>query len=69
MGENVPQRRERIVLAIEEFWAEHGYAPTRAQVAEIAGLGESTVRAHITALVQEGRLMEDPGHRNLRVLI
>lgn len=58
--------RELIVDTVESFCNEHGYSPTRAQLAEILGLNRTTVSAHVAALLQEGRL-EEAGPRTLRV--
>ncbi|QNN53181.1 LexA family protein [Nocardioides mesophilus] len=70
----VQQREKTAALdalceAIERYTAEHGYSPTRGELAEATGLGESTVRRHLKSLIAEGRVTEGSGPRTLRLAL
>lgn len=58
---------DRILSAIEAYIDEHGYSPTKDEIAEVAGIPNSTTRRHIQALLADGRLTEGKGARTLRL--
>lgn len=60
------RRREEILEAIERYIDEHGYSPTKAELAVTLGVSEETIYRHIKKLVAEGRLEEGSGPRTLR---
>lgn len=61
------ERREAIIDAIETYLDEHGYPPTKVELAHILGMSDQTVGRHIKALVEDGRLIDDGGPRALRL--
>lgn len=61
------QRREEILAAVERFIDEHGYSPTKAELATMIGVSEYTIYSHVKKLIAEGRLEEGPGPRTLRI--
>lgn len=65
--EKVAERREAIVQAVEAHWANHGYGPTRPELAEATGLSEATVSTHVRGLIDDGVLVEPGGSRTLRI--
>lgn len=62
----VRERRAQIVTTIGDYWEEHGYAPTRTEIAKAMGLSPDTVTTHVKALIEEGVLTET-GPRTLRL--
>lgn len=58
---------DAICEAVEEYTNEHGYSPTKKEIAVITGQGESTVRTHVQQLLADGRLTEGKGPRTLRL--
>jgi SOS-response transcriptional repressor LexA len=53
-----PQQRN-IYLFINQFRGEHGYSPSRNEIAEYASLHPSTVREHLSALERKGYITWD----------
>lgn len=66
-AEKARRAKDAIVEAVGQYWDEHGYPPTKVEIAKSVGLGNSTVRRHIQTLVDEGRLTEGDGPRTLRL--
>ena len=52
--------REHLVDAIDRFWFDHGRAPSERELAKQLDMTPPTVHAHLTALIEEGRLAKDP---------
>lgn len=59
-------KKDRIVDALAELTEQNNYPPTRPELAEATGYSLITVRRYVTMLIEEGRLVETPGHRTLR---
>lgn len=58
-GEKV---RDAIVKAIITYIEEHQYPPTVREIGEMVGLkSTSSVQAHLTKLIEEGRVETDAG--------
>ncbi|MGY0503964.1 transcriptional repressor LexA [Luteimonas sp. e5] len=55
-------RQQQVLAYIEEFIAEHGYAPTEREIADAFGLASKTgPRKHMAALAEAGRIRLVPG--------
>ena len=55
------ERQQRILRAINEFAAEHGYPPSVREIGERVGLSSSsTIHAHLKALEKRGLISRDP---------
>jgi SOS-response transcriptional repressor LexA len=50
------EKQEMLILAIRSFVAEHGYAPTVREVAEILGIGHGTAQRALEDLARTGRI-------------
>jgi SOS-response transcriptional repressor LexA len=61
------RRREEILKTIEDFIDEHGYPPTRQEVADLNGCSLETASRQIRTLISEGRLTEGNGPRTLAI--
>lgn len=56
--------RELLFRSIESYLAAHGYGPTVRELCEDTGLSSTaTVHYHLRRLVQEGRILMDPGKK------
>lgn len=66
-AERARKAKEAIVEAVAQYWDDHGYAPTKVEIAQTIQLGNSTTRRHIQELVELGRLTEGKGQRTLRL--
>jgi SOS-response transcriptional repressor LexA len=52
--------KDRILIFIESFSAENGYAPTIREIGEAVGLrSTSTVHGHVERLVEKGLLIKE----------
>lgn len=51
----------RTLNAIAEFRATHRYCPTAKDLADARGCSTRTIRQHLTALVNAGRVRMQPG--------
>lgn len=62
MGVNQPTERQRRILeAISEYAAEHGYPPSVREIGERVGLSSSsTVQSHLKTLERRGLISRDP---------
>lgn len=58
---------EKVLAAIVDYTDEHGRPPTRVEVADITGLALNTVKRAVKGLVQSGILIDELGHRGLRL--
>ncbi len=55
------ERQRRILAAINELTAEHGYPPSVREIGERVGLSSSsTIHAHLKALERRGLISRDP---------
>lgn len=55
------ERQRRILQAIADFKAEHGYPPSVREIGERVGLSSSsTIHAHLKALERRGLISRDP---------
>jgi repressor LexA len=55
------ERQQRILRAINDFAAEHGYPPSVREIGERVGLSSSsTIHAHLKALEKRGLISRDP---------
>jgi biotin operon repressor len=50
-------RRREILVFIEKYSAEHGWAPSGAEIAAAIGVSATAVSKHIRRLEEEGRLV------------
>jgi biotin operon repressor len=50
-------RRREILAFIEKYSAEHGWAPSGAEIASAIGVSATAVSKHIRRLEEEGRLV------------
>lgn len=67
-GDGIQRRKEMLIEAVERYWSDYGYAPTREELVELTGLSRRTVQKHVAALLKDGALAEEPGKsRTLRV--
>lgn len=63
------ETRQKVFEAVSALIEETGVSPTVPEIAKKTGLGQNTIKRHVDALVDEGRLGRTPGqHRSLRVL-
>lgn len=64
------RRREQIMAFIVQFWAEHGYSPSIAEIGEGVGIvSPNAVRSHLQKLISEDRIKMDPGiARSIRLV-
>jgi repressor LexA len=54
---SLPERQQRILVAIRDWVVKHGYSPTTRQIGEAVGLrSPSTVSKHLTSLEEKGFL-------------
>jgi len=54
---SLPERQQRILVAIREWVVKHGYSPSTRQIGEAVGLrSTSTVSKHLTSLEEKGFL-------------
>lgn len=61
------ENRARIVEYVVQYLAEHGYPPTRVEIAKGVGLGETITYRHVRTLINEGVLEEPHGVGSLRL--
>lgn len=61
------EARQKVFEALSDFLEEHGHSPLRKELAETTGLSLITVRRHIAALIEEGRVSEGAGPRTLHI--
>lgn len=61
------ETRTKILDMIERFTEEHGYPPTKHEIADDLGIAYNTARRHIAVLIADGRLEEGDGPRTLRI--
>lgn len=54
-------RREEVLNAIRSFVKTHGYAPTVRDLADILGVGHSTIQRALTDLVNDGKIQRAGG--------
>lgn len=67
--ERALETRQKVFEAVADLIEETGVPPTMPEIAKKTGLGQNTIKRHVDALVDEGRLGRTPGqHRSLRVL-
>lgn len=53
--------RRRVLLAIEDYMAEHGWSPSVRELCKATGLSStSTVHMHLTALERDGYIERTP---------
>ena len=59
----------RVLEAIVEFWAEHGYSPSLREIGKAVGRAPSVVSRHLAYLRNKGLIAYDDGiTRSIRVL-
>lgn len=54
-------RREEVLKAIRGFVKSHGYAPTVRDLADMLGVGHSTIQKALTDLVNDGKIQRAGG--------
>jgi SOS-response transcriptional repressor LexA len=61
--------RRLVLAALGAFISQHGYSPTVRELAAACGIGVSACYSHLTQLMAEGKVTEQPGRsRTLRVV-
>jgi SOS-response transcriptional repressor LexA len=61
--------RRRVLVALQAFINLHGYSPTVKEFATACGIAPSTCYSHLSRLMADGRVTEEPGRaRTLRVV-
>ncbi len=65
-----PRHQERILAAIGDHWAEHGYGPTLREIQVRAGISSTSVVAyHIQRLFEREMIISEPGKaRTIRLV-
>lgn len=53
--------RDRVLAAVQEFIAEHGYPPTMREIGDVVGMVPSSVSHHLQALEVTGRIKRREG--------
>lgn len=56
------------LLALESYMDTYGRSPTLNELAKMRGLATITIRKHIDALVERGKVKRVAGKRNLRLM-
>ena len=61
--------RAQVLVALKAFINLHGYSPTVRELAAACGINSTSCYLHLTRLITEGRVTEEPGKpRTLRVV-
>ena len=56
-----PSSRDRVMTAVRDFIATHGYPPTMREIGAVTGMVPSTVSHHLQALELTGRIKRRGG--------
>lgn len=60
-------KRRRVLVFVHEFIEEHGYSPTKQEIATHLGVEPKVAAKHVNRLVAEGHLTQGPGPRTIRL--
>ena len=57
----ITEKQQAIINALEDYWKEHGFAPSCSDLSERVGVTAATVLQHLKAIAKKGHISFEPG--------